>query len=65
MLDILPTLEKLENFRFSYVVANAVKQEDIELVCWAAFLLHEYAIRGELIFYFFIRNHFHFQIFVK
>ena len=36
----------MEGFRFSYTVATALKNDDIELVCWAAFLLHEYALKG-------------------
>jgi hypothetical protein len=44
--DTVKVLADLEDFRFSFVVATALKHEDIELVCWAAFLLHEYAVKS-------------------
>ncbi len=39
-------LVELEKFNFSKVVATSLKHDDKEIACWAAFLMHEYAIRG-------------------
>lgn len=39
-------LKELETFNFSKTVATALKNDDIELSCWATFLMHEYSIRG-------------------
>ena len=35
-------LNDLEKFNFSKTVATAIKQDDIELSCWAAFLMRKF-----------------------
>ena len=45
VIEIASHLTDLEEIQFSLVICNALKNDDVELVCWAAFILHEYACK--------------------
>jgi hypothetical protein len=46
LLEVEAYLVELEKFNFSKAVATALKHDDTEIACWAAFMMHEYSIRG-------------------